>query len=202
MNRTIHTLGSVDASRCSVCRHADREDLDRDLVLRRRTQADVARIVGVDRSTVSRHVKNHVMPALAEGVILETKDVALGNLVEAFDTIYGATWSLYERASGAGDLRLAGSLLQDARKVLEIFVRFASKIDHATLPDAIGRDPAMDREHYEEVRRGIKERLDVLADRHRKGIQRPDSTNGAGESADSDSGANLEEGEVGSDTPT
>ena len=65
MNRTNHTSGAVVVPRCSICSRPDGEDLDRDLVLRRRTQAEVALIVGVDRSTVSRHVKNHVLPRLA-----------------------------------------------------------------------------------------------------------------------------------------
>ncbi len=142
MSRTNHTSGTDGASRCSICRHPDREDLDRDLVLRGRTQADVARTVGVDRSAVSRHVKNHVLPTLAETVLLESTDVALGNIGEAFESIYAEGWRLYHLAVASGDLKLAHALLADQRKLLEVVVRLATQMKGANLQDIIGRDEA------------------------------------------------------------
>ena len=173
MNRTNYTLGSVDASRCSVCRHPNREDLDRALVLKRKTQADVARLVGVDRSAVSRHVRNHVMPALAQGVMMDAKDVAIGNIVEAFDRTYGQTQVLYEMAMASGDLRLAATMLDQQRRILEIVVRHASKMNQATLEDIIARDPAADFDHYQGVQKDLMVRLDEIGERHRRGIVRP-----------------------------
>ena len=55
--------------------------------MKRRSQSEVARLVGVDRSTVSRHVKNHVMPKLAEIVLIETKDVAVGTIIDEFSRV-------------------------------------------------------------------------------------------------------------------
>jgi len=98
MIRTRHTLGRSDESRCSICRHPDREAIDQDLVLKQMTQAEAALRVGVHRSTVSRHVKNHVRPALVQGVLMETKDVAIGSIAEAFDRNYAQSQVLYERA--------------------------------------------------------------------------------------------------------
>ena len=128
MNRTNHTSGAVVVPRCSICSRPDGEDLDRDLVLRRRTQAEVALIVGVDRSTVSRHVKNHVLPRLAETVLVETTDVAFGNLVETFERIHAEYWRLYLMAEAAGDVKLAHSILNDMRKLVEMLVRYAPKM--------------------------------------------------------------------------
>ena len=172
MTRTNYTLGRIGASGCSVCRHPDREDLDRSLVLKRRTQADVARIVGVDRSTVSRHVKNHVMPTLAQGVLMETKDAAIGNITEAFDRTYGQTQELYERASAKDDLRLAATMLDQQRRILELVVKYASAMGHATLQDVIGMDPASEFAYYEGVRESLLEKLDDLHERHERGIVR------------------------------
>jgi hypothetical protein len=135
MSKNEYALGRKDASRCSVCRHPGREEFDRSLVLKRRTQAEVARIVGVDRSTVSRHVSNHVMPTLAQGVMMETEDVAIGNVVEAFDRTHGQTQVLYERAMAGGDLRLAATMLDQQRRILETVVRYASKMGQATMQD-------------------------------------------------------------------
>jgi hypothetical protein len=173
MSNTNHTLARIDTSRCSVCRHPDREGLDRSLVLKRRTQAEVARVVGVDRSTVSRHVSNHVMPTLAQGVMMETKDVAIGNVVEAFDRTHGQTQVLYERAMAGGDLRLAATMLDQQRRILETVVRYASKMGQATMQDIIGHDEAAERAHMEQVRSDLLQRLDELQERHNRGIIRP-----------------------------
>ena len=176
MSSTNHTLGRIDASRCSVCRHPDREELDKALVLKRMTQSDVARRVGVDRSTVSRHIKNHLMPTLASGVLMETKDVAIGSIAEAFDHNYAQSQVLYERAVESGDLRLAATLLDHQRRVLEIIVRYASKMGQATLEDVIAKDPAAERAHYQEVKRNLIEKLNEISQRNERGIVRPDET--------------------------
>jgi hypothetical protein len=173
MSNTNHTLARIDTSRCSVCRHPDREELDRSLVLKRRTQAEVARIVGVDRSTVSRHVKSHTMPALAQGVMMDTKDIAIGNVVEAFDRTYGQTQVIYEMAVARADGRLAMQALDQQRRILELVVRYASKMGQATMQDIIGHDEAAERAHMEEVRADLLQRLNDLQARHKRGIVRP-----------------------------
>jgi hypothetical protein len=173
MSNTNQTLAPIDVSRCSVCRHPDREELDRSLVLKRKTQTEVARIVGVDRSTVSRHVKNHTMPALAQGVMMDTKDVAIGNVVEAFDRTYGQTQVIYEMAATGGDLRLAATMLDQQRRILESVIKYASKMGQATMQDIIGHNEAAERAHMEQVRSDLLERLDELQERHNRGIIRP-----------------------------
>lgn len=155
MNRTNHTPEAVVVPRCSICRRPDREDLDRDLVLRRRTQAEVALIVGVDRSTVSRHVKNHVLPRLAEAVLVETTDVAFGNLVEIFERIHAEYWRLYFMAEAAGDVKLAHSILNDIRKLVEVLVRYAPKMKGANLQDLIGLDEAAQRREMEQLDKAL-----------------------------------------------
>jgi len=183
MIRTHHTLGRSDESRCSSCRHPDREAIDQDLVLKQMTQAEAALRVGVHRSTVSRHVKNHVRPALVQGVLMETKDVAIGSIAEAFDRNYAQSQVLYERAVESGDLRLAATLLDHQRRVLEIIVRYASKMDQSTLQDVIAKDPEAEREHYEGLKQELLKKLDDLSERHKRGIVRDDSA-ATGESGD------------------
>jgi hypothetical protein len=128
----------------------------------------------VDRSTVSRHFKNHVLPALAESVLLETTDVALGNIVEAFERLYAERWRLYQMAVAAGDMKMAHANLVELRKLLEAVVGFASKMKGANLADLRGRDEAAEFRHMEEVRVQLIERLDTLLGRHEKNIRRGD----------------------------
>lgn len=199
MNSTNYTLGRFDASRCSVCRHPDREDIDRDLVLKRRSQSEVARLVGVDRSTVSRHVKNHVMPKLAESVPIETKDVALGTIIDEFSRVYAESWVTYERANVSGDLRIAASVLDQQRRLLEVMVRYAEKMKGATLDGIIENSEEAEWRHYEEIRRGLNAKLDDLAERHARGIQRPPSSD---DDQAPSSETDDDESDAGSDTGT
>ena len=163
MNRTNHTPKAAVVPRCSICRRPDREDLDRDLVLRRRTQAEVALIVGVDRSTVSRHVKSHVLPRLAEAVLVETTDVAFGNLVETFERIHAEYWRLYFMAEAAGDVKLAHSILNDIRKLVEVLVRYAPKMKGANLQDLIGLDEAAQRREMEQLDKDLMDLINQFA---------------------------------------
>jgi len=78
---------------------------------------------------------------------METKDAAIGNVMEAFDRTYGQTQELYERASAKDDLRLAATMLDQQRRILEVVVKYASAMGHATLQDVIGMDPASDFAH-------------------------------------------------------
>jgi hypothetical protein len=134
----------------------------------------VALIVGVDRSTVSRHVKNHVLPRLAETVLVETTDVAFGNLVETFERIHAEYWRLYFMAEAAGDVKLAHSILNDIRKLVEVLVRFAPKMKDANLQDLIGRDEAAEFRHYEQVREELVAKLENMLGRHRANLPHGD----------------------------
>jgi hypothetical protein len=78
MTRNTHPTGRSDENRCTVCNHPEAEAFDRDLTLGRRTQAGVARVVGVHPSTVSRHRRNHTLPRMAMAVATESRLVADG----------------------------------------------------------------------------------------------------------------------------
>jgi hypothetical protein len=93
--------------------------------------------------------------------------------VEAFDRTYGQTQVLYERAMAGDDLRLAATMLDQQRRILETVVRYASKMGQATMQDIIGHDEEAERAHMEQVRSDLLERLDMLQERHDRGIVRP-----------------------------
>lgn len=48
------------AKACAFCIHEDREELEAALRARQKTQQDVADILRVDRSCVSRHMREHI----------------------------------------------------------------------------------------------------------------------------------------------
>ena len=130
----------VPPNRCVVCGHEDQEAIDRDLVRRQRTQADVARQLGVDRSTISRHFRNHVLPALASTMISSSADISMGSVLAEFDHLYGTNRQIQEVAIARDDLRMARDMSIERRKLLEVLLKNGDKIGAGSVTDAIGID--------------------------------------------------------------
>ena len=130
----------VPPNRCVVCGHEDQEAIDRDLIRRQRTQADVARQLGVDRSTISRHFRNHVLPALASTMISSSADISMGSVLAEFDHLYGTNRQIQEVAIARDDLRMARDMSIERRKLLEVLLKNGDKIGAGSVTDAIGID--------------------------------------------------------------
>ncbi len=152
-------LATVSPNRCVVCAHEDREAIDRDLIQRRRTQADIARELGIDRSTVSRHYRNHVLPALATAMVTGPSDVSIGNLLSEFDDLYGSNRQIREMAFARDDLRLAKDMNTEQRRLLEFMLKHGDKIGAGSVSDAIG----VDRDRWAELDRTIKTQYEKVA---------------------------------------
>ena len=124
----VRTAGT----RCSLCSRPDRDDLDRDLVLQKKTQTEVAQLVGVDRSSVSRHVKNHLQPQIASEILLG-EEFSVMNVVEELDRIYGRRQLAIERAGMAGDARLERDLLNSQQRLLFDVVKAVTQLGEGGL---------------------------------------------------------------------
>jgi transposase-like protein len=133
-------LATVPPRRCVVCENEDRDTIDRDLIRKRRTQADIARQLGVNRSTISRHYRNHVLPAVASAMISAPGDVSIGNLLSEFDDLYGSNRQIREMAIARDDLRLAKDMNSEQRRLLEVLLKHGDKIGAGSVSDAIGID--------------------------------------------------------------
>lgn len=48
------------ARNCAFCTHSDRQKLEEALIKREKTQSDIAAILGIDQSRVSRHMREHI----------------------------------------------------------------------------------------------------------------------------------------------
>jgi hypothetical protein len=133
-------ITTMPRDRCVVCRHKDRDAIDRDLIQKRRTQSDIARQLDVDRSTVSRHYRYDVLPALASAMISAPGDVSIGTMIAAFDELYGSNQQIREMAIAREDLRSAKDVNAEQRKLLELLLKHGEKIGAGSVTDAIGID--------------------------------------------------------------
>jgi AcrR family transcriptional regulator len=145
-------LATVSPRRCVVCEHEDRVTIDRDLIQKRRTQADIARQLGVNRSTISRHYRDHVLPALASAMISAPGDVSIGTMIAEFDDLYGSNRQIREMAIARDDMRLAKDVNVEQRKLLEVLLKHGEKIGAGSVSDAIG----LDRDRWAELDREYK----------------------------------------------
>ena len=134
-------LATVSPRRCVVCEHEDRDTIDRDLIRKRRTQADIARQLGVNRSTISRHFKNHVLPTLASTMISAPAEVSIGSLIDEFDYHYGVNRQIQERALARDDLGLVLRAGAEQRRLLEVLLKHGEKMGAGSVFDAIAMDP-------------------------------------------------------------
>jgi transposase-like protein len=142
-------LATVPPRRCVVCENEDRDAIDRDLIRKRRTQADIARQLGVNRSTISRHYRDHVLPAVASAMISAPGDVSIGTMITEFDDLYGSNRQIREMAFARDDLRLARDMNVEQRRLLEVLLKQGDKIGAGSVSDAIG----IDRERWAEIDR-------------------------------------------------
>ena len=83
--------------------------------------------------------------------------MAFGNLVETFERIHAEYWRLYFMAEAAGDVKLAHSILNDIRKLVEVLVRYAPKMKGANLQDLIGLDDAAQRRDMEVLDKALRD---------------------------------------------
>lgn len=152
-------LATVPPRRCVVCENEDRDAIDRDLIRKRRTQADIARQLGVNRSTISRHYRNHVLPAVASAMISAPGDVTIRTMITEFDDLYGSNRQIREMAFARDDLRLAKDMNVEQRRLLEVLLKQGDKIGAGSVSDAIG----IDRERWAELDRTIKAQYEKVA---------------------------------------
>ena len=87
----------------------------------------MAREVGVNRSTVTRHVQNHLMPKLAHDMAADAS-FTVGNIIVEVDRVYSTTWRLLEGALATGDWRMARDMIGEQRKLLDMILRQADRL--------------------------------------------------------------------------
>lgn len=107
---------------CTVCTHEQRDALDRALLFGEATSAEVARIVGCHRSTVTRHVQKHVLPVVAGGA---GPDAALADIdiTEEVRSLYVRARKHLRDAEQTRNMKALAAFHREARADLELLAK-------------------------------------------------------------------------------
>lgn len=116
------------AKQCSFCIYHDRESLERAALNKEITQQEIADILGVNRSNVSRHMREHVKKAVAEA-IFHDKELEDGlNVTKQLIEINQAAREILSEARKKKDNYLALSAIARVEKQLELQAKLLGDI--------------------------------------------------------------------------
>jgi AcrR family transcriptional regulator len=116
-------------TRCAVCNHSEREAFEKDLALERTTAAEVARRVGCNRSTVTRHLKNHLLPELRESYQASAEpELKHLDVLAEMKELYGRMKQHLADAEAAKDWQAIRGFHAEARKDLELLAKLLGEL--------------------------------------------------------------------------
>ncbi len=114
---------------CTVCRHANRADINKALVARTPFR-DIARQHSVSKDALIRHHDDHLPASLLKAQAAREAadaDALLAQVVDLRDKALG----ILEKAEASEDLRAAVSAIREARGCVELLARLAGELKDA-----------------------------------------------------------------------
>lgn len=120
--------------RCTVCAHAQREEIERAL-LEGGSYRDISGRFGLTRSSVQRHALSHLPTDLARATAIEAEVVEFDRgsaLLGRLRALVGETAEILAQAKRAGDLDLALRAIGRAEKQVELEARLLGELVDAT----------------------------------------------------------------------
>lgn len=116
-------------TRCVVCNHRKRESFEKALVLERTTAADVARVIGCNRSAVTRHVKNHLIPEMRQSYMANAEpELKSIDVLEEMTELYRRMKTHLANAEEAQDWQAIKGFHAEARKDLELLAKLLGEL--------------------------------------------------------------------------
>jgi hypothetical protein len=114
---------------CSICARPDRKAIDKDLVGGVSLGAIVKAHRGLATSSLSRHRRGHVTPALVALVKAEDADDHSRSLVELLAGHLSTVDRLLRNAEAQGSLQTALQAVREARGLIELTARMTGQLD-------------------------------------------------------------------------
>ena len=114
-------------NKCSVCRHPDRETLDRELA-GGLTLRDTADKYGLSKDSVGRHKRNHLSKALK--AVQERREMAgAQKAVDRAEELYVKAKGILERAEEMEDGVLGLAAIKELRSTVELLAKLTGELD-------------------------------------------------------------------------
>jgi hypothetical protein len=113
---------------CILCNYPDRTIIESKLFRGEITQTDAAKEIGCDTSAISRHMKDHLTPAIRDAVENDERINAL-NVFDAVLDQYHIVEDHLKKAVESGNIREVLSFLKEGRLHIELQARLQGVLD-------------------------------------------------------------------------
>lgn len=115
------------AGRCTVCRHPDRETLDRELA-GGITMRDAADKYALNKDAIGRHKRNHLSKALK--IVQERRETAgAQKAVDRAEELYVKASTILERSEIEGNGQLSLAAIKELRSTVELLAKLTGELD-------------------------------------------------------------------------
>ena len=119
---------SVVGRTCTVCSHPEREGIDGALVSGVSYRDIAARWPGITPSSLSRHKRDHISPALA-AVQAEREAAGAASLVDRVESLIVRCENLLTTAEQGGQVTAALAAVREMRGLLELFGKASGELN-------------------------------------------------------------------------
>ena len=117
-------------ARCSACRHPDHERYEQQIIDGTITQTQAAQAMGIEQSTLSRHMNQCLHRRLAEAGLKPAQvEAEVPNVLKHAVDAHKTTLELIDEAHAAGDLRACFMGLQTELKQLQFLATLTGQTD-------------------------------------------------------------------------
>lgn len=123
---TRHGHGTPHETRCTVCTHPKRSEIDL-AIATGLSKLEIARSFGVSESSVYGHGDRHLTPAIAKAAH-NNAVLSAERIVSRLDEIDRVTRKLITDAIATGDIRAATSAVTELRGQLKFIAELAGKL--------------------------------------------------------------------------
>jgi hypothetical protein len=118
-------------TQCTFCNHRDAALLEQQIAIKQLNQVQAAKIVGCNKSTVSRHMANCVPKKMAEWVKPGPAKEETLNVVSELVRSHENLLSLYQEARAKEDIHAAIKVLEAERRHLELVAKLTGQLNEA-----------------------------------------------------------------------
>lgn len=115
--------------RCGVCRHPDHQEYERQILTSEITQKHAAELMGVHKSSLSRHMSNCVAKRFTQLVKPEPTQVDDLNVINALTSSHRTTLEILRDSLEEGDRKTALIALQTEIKQLDLLAKVTGQLD-------------------------------------------------------------------------